>query len=202
MSLSFKSLWAQLSALGPLGMFVVTIFDTAFLPTAQAVDLLIVTQAAAFPATAPALGVCAVAGSTLGAMLLYSIARGGGGWALRKSASPEKLERIRENLRRYDAAAVILPTMVPIPLSPMKVFLFAAGALGIQPLRVALAVAFARAVRYGGLILLGVWFGDQAWEIFKRNTPLIVGVAVGLLALFFGLRAWRARSAAEPNKAL
>lgn len=191
MNPSWKALWTTLTALGPAGMFVVTIFDTAFLPTAQAVDLLIVTQAAAAPSLAPLLCLCAVAGSTLGAMILYYIARGGGGWALRKSVSEEKLEAVRGKLEKYDAAALILPAMVPIPLSPMKVFIFAAGALGIKPVRVALAMAFARTVRYAGLILLGVWFGDEAWEIFKQNTPLIVGVALALVALFFGLRALR-----------
>ena len=83
--------------------------------------------------------------------------------------------------------------MVPVPLSPMKIFLFAAGALRLHPLRVALAVVFARTVRYTGLILLGVWYGDRAWEIFKSNTPLILAIAVGLLALYFGVKAWVAR---------
>lgn len=193
MNIDWKAHWATLTALGPAGMFVVTIFDTAFLPTAQAVDLLIITQAAAAPALAPLLGVCAVAGSTLGAMILYYMARGGGGWALRKSVSEEKLANTRAKLQKYDAAALILPAMVPVPLSPMKVFIFAAGALGVKPVRVALAMAFARTVRYTGLILLGVWFGDHAWEIFKRNTPLIVGVALALAALYFGWRAWAGR---------
>jgi len=195
MNIDWKALWATLTTLGPIGMFVVTIFDTAFLPTAQAVDLLIVTQAAAAPALAPILLLCAVSGSTLGALILYYIARGGGGWALRKSVSEEKLESIRAKLEKYDAAALILPAMVPVPLSPMKVFIFAAGALGIKPVRFALAMAFARTVRYAGLIALGVWFGDEAWEIFKSNTPLIVGVAVALVALFFGVRALRSRRA-------
>lgn len=178
-------------------MFLVTIFDTAFLPTAQAVDLLVITQAAAAPTLAPVLWLCSVAGSTIGALVLYFMARGGGGWALRKSVSEEKLEGIRAKLEKYDAAALILPAMVPIPLSPMKVFIFAAGALGVKPMRVALAMAFARAVRYGGLIVLGVWFGDEAWEIFKQNTPLILGVTLALVALFFGTRALRARRVAQ-----
>jgi membrane protein YqaA with SNARE-associated domain len=193
MSISWKAQWAALSALGPPGMFVVTIFDTAFLPTAQAVDLLIITQAAAAPKLAPALGACAVAGSTLGAMILYYIARGGGGWALRKSVSDAKIEEIRCKLDQYGAAALILPAMVPVPLSPMKIFIFAAGALGVQPLRVAAAMAFARTVRYTGLILLGVWYGEEAWEIFKRHTPLIVGAATAALVLYFGVRALRSR---------
>jgi membrane protein YqaA with SNARE-associated domain len=188
MSISWKTQWTALSALGPPGMFIVTIFDTAFLPTAQAVDLLIITQAAASPALAPALGACAVAGSTLGAMVLYFIARGGGGWALRKSVSKTKLEQIRGSLAKYDAAALILPAMLPVPLSPMKVFIFAAGALGVKPLRVAAAMALARTVRYTGLILLGVFYGEAAWDVFKRHTPLILGVTAALVALFFGLR--------------
>ncbi len=170
MSFDFKAFWGFLAALGPAGMFVVTAADTAFLPTAQAVDLLVLTQAAANPGAAWLLGVCAVAGSTFGAMTLYWIARGGGGWALRRSVSEERLERIRGEIRRYDAAALILPTALPLPFAPMKIFIVAAGALGVSSVRTAAAIVFARTLRYGGLILLGIYYGQQAWAVVRDNA--------------------------------
>lgn len=193
MSFDFKAFWASLAALGPAAMFVVTIADTAVLPTAQAVDLLVLTQAAAAPQSAWLLGLFAVAGSTVGGMLLYGAARGGGGWALRRSVSEEKLERIREKVRRYDAAALILPTAIPLPLAPMKVFIVAAGALGVSSIRAAAAIAFARTLRYGLLILIGIYFGEEAWELIKDNG---VWIALACVAAF---AAWILFSRRKPQ---
>ena len=193
--MSWRATWDQLAAYGPLGMFFIAIVDTAFLPTAQAVDLLVVVQAAAAPHIAPALLVCVVAGSVTGAMILWSIARRGGAWAMRKSVSEAKLERIRERIRRYDAAALILPAFLPIPLSPMKVFVFAAGALGISPVRTALAFGFGRVLRYGLLIALGVWFGDDAWPLIRDNAGLAIAIVLALTVLWFWLSSRARRQA-------
>jgi len=169
-------------------MFVVAIADTAFLPTAQAVDLLILTQAAAAPESAWALGFFAVTGSTVGAMVLYWMARGGGGWMLRKGVSEERIAEVRAKIERYDALAVILPTMIPLPLAPMKIFLAAAGVLGVNPVRTALAVVFARTVRYGFLIWLGIYYGEEAWEAIRANAWVVVAVILGGAAVWFWLR--------------
>lgn len=186
--MSWRAIWDQLAAYGPLGMFVIAIVDTAFLPTAQAVDLLVVVQAAALPGAAPMLLVCVVAGSVGGAMILWSIARKGGAWALSKSVSEAKIESVREQIRKYDAAALILPAFLPIPLSPMKVFVLAAGALGVSPVRTALAFGFGRLLPYGLLIALGVWFGDDAWPLIKQHAAAAIGVTLALTALWFWYR--------------
>jgi membrane protein YqaA with SNARE-associated domain len=180
-----------MAALGPSAMFVVAIADTAFLPTAQAVDLLILTQAAAAPSSAWALGFFAVTGSTVGAMILYWMARTGGGWALRKGVSEQRIEEVRGKIERYDALAVILPTMVPLPLAPMKIFLVAAGVLGVNPIRTALAVVFARTVRYGFLIWLGIYYGEEAWNAIRSNAWAAVAVFLALLALWLWARRQR-----------
>ena len=181
-----------MAALGPSAMFVVAIADTAFLPTAQAVDLLILTQAAAAPSSAWALGFFAVTGSTVGAMILYWMARTGGGWALRKGVSEKRIEEVRGKIERYDALAVILPTMVPLPLAPMKIFLAAAGVLGVNPVRTALAVLFARTVRYSFLIWLGIYYGEEAWNAIRPNAWAVVVVFLPLLALGLWVRNRRA----------
>jgi membrane protein YqaA with SNARE-associated domain len=200
-----RELWDQLAAYGPAGMFLLTLIDTAALPTAQAVDLLIVIQAAAAPGLALPLFACAVAGSTLGAMLVWAAGRKGGGWALRGALKPERMERIREQVQRYDAAALILPAALPIPLSPMKVVIFATGALGVGFWRAAIAFAFGRALRYGALVGLGMYFGDRAWPLIKQHGPAAVAVGVALAAIYFLFRSRRgrpARSSAAPGAGL
>ena len=174
--------WASLAALGPPAMFVITVADTAFLPTAQAVDLLILAQAAAAPERWLELGLFAVTGSTAGAMILYGLARKGGGWALGRTFKPERIESVRVKLRKYDAWALAVPTALPVPLSPMKLFIASAGVLGVNPVKTAVSIALARTVRYFGLILMGAWFGDDAWRLIKEN----VGVALLICAAAFG----------------
>jgi membrane protein YqaA with SNARE-associated domain len=189
--MNWRAMWDQLAAYGPLGMFVIAIVDTAFLPTAQAVDLLVVIQAAAAPRLALPLLACMVTGGVIGALILWSIARSGGAWALRKSIKDEKLERVRENIRKYDAAALIIPTFLPIPFSPMKIFIFAAGALGVGPVRTGLAVALGKLGRYGLLIGLGLWLGDDAWPLIKQHGGVVVAVALATIAIVFAVRARR-----------
>jgi membrane protein YqaA with SNARE-associated domain len=193
--MSWQAIWDQLVAYGPLGMFAIAIADTAFLPTAQAVDLLVLVQAAAAPRQAPLLLACMVAGSVAGALILWGIARSGGSLVLRRSVKEESLEKVRRRLRKYDAAALIVPTFLPIPFSPMKIFIFVAGALGIGPVRTAVAIAIGRVMRYGLLIGLGVWLGDDAWPLIKQHAGLAIAVVLALLLLFFVLRA---RRSAEP----
>ena len=186
MSFDFKAFWASLAALGPGAMFIIAIADTAFLPTAQAVDLFVMTQAAASPDTAWLLGLFAVTGSTVGGMILYGIARGGGGWALRRRVSEERLEEIRAKIQRYDALALILPTAIPLPFAPMKVFIVAAGALGVNSVRAAVAIAVARTLRYGFLIVIGIYFGREVWELIRANG---IWMALGCVVLF-GVWLW------------
>ena len=179
--------WAYLSVLGPPAMFLVTIVDTAVLPTAQAVDLLILMQAAAVPERSLELGLYAVAGSTLGAMALYYLARKGGSRALVKTFSEERIERVRHKLAHYDALALAVPTALPVPLFPMKLFVVSAGALEVDPARTAITIAAARSVRYFGLILLGRWLGVDAWLLIKQNAWIAVAVTSVVIALFVWL---------------
>lgn len=183
--------WAYLSVLGPPAMFLVTIVDTAVLPTAQAVDLLILIQAAAAPERSIELGLYAVAGSTLGAMMLYYLARKGGARALVRTFSEERIERVRTKLARYDALALAVPTALPVPLFPMKLFVVSAGALEVDPARTALTVAAARSVRYFGLILLGRWLGVDAWPLIRDNAWIAVAVTIAVIALFLLLHRGR-----------
>lgn len=179
--------WAYLSVLGPPAMFLVTIVDTAVLPTAQAVDLLILIQAAAVPERSIELGLYAVAGSTLGAMMLYYLARKGGSRALVKTFSEERIQGVRHKIARYDALALAVPTALPVPLFPMKLFVVSAGALEIDPARTAITVAAARSVRYFGLILLGRWLGADAWPLIKQHVWIALVATAVVIALFVWL---------------
>ncbi len=193
--LNLNGWWASLSTLGPPAMFLVTIADTAALPTAQAVDLAILVQAAAAPERSIELGLYAVAGSTLGAMILYFAARKAGAKALTRKFSEERVERVRTKLARYDALALAVPVALPLPFVPMKVFVACAGVLELDAFRTAVTVAAARAVRYFGLIFLGRWLGADAWPVIRENAVIASVACIVLVALYVFLDRRRQASA-------
>ena len=59
--------------LGPWGPFLIALLDSAVIPLAQSVDLLILVQAASAPDTAYVTAFPAVIGSTLGSFILSEI---------------------------------------------------------------------------------------------------------------------------------
>ena len=64
-------------ALGIWGPFFIALLDSAFVPLAQSVDLLILAQATMAPGTAYLAALLAVIGSTLGSFLLYTMSQRG-----------------------------------------------------------------------------------------------------------------------------
>jgi hypothetical protein len=52
-----------------------------------------------------------------------------------------------------------------------------------------------RLLRYGLLIGLGVWLGDDAWPLIKQHAATVIAVTLALAALFFALRARRSEEA-------
>jgi membrane protein DedA with SNARE-associated domain len=49
-------------------------------------------------------------------------------------------------------------------------------------------VAFGRLLRYGLLIGLGVWLGDDAWPLIKQHAGLVIAVTLALIALYLAAR--------------
>ena len=189
---------SSLIVLGPWAPFVVGLLDSSFLPLAQSVDLLIIAQAAITPQTAMLGAALAVAGSTLGSFILYSVARHGGRALLEKRVAPRKLEKVRLQLEKYDALALALPTMLPLPL-PMRPLVIAAGVFGMGRGRFVAVIAGARSVRYLGIAILTVNYGESALALLSRYGlfALLAGAGIGTAAILAGYvyRQWRRKSA-------
>jgi hypothetical protein len=75
----------------------------------------------------------AIAGSLLGMMFLFWLARKGGEKYLDKHASGPRAMRFRRWFDRYGLVTVFIPALVPLVPLPMKVFVLSAGALGVKP---------------------------------------------------------------------
>lgn len=181
-----QGLGATLGAWGPWGILLLGFLDSAGIPVAVAMDLLIVLLAVNEPhlwLTGAAMGVL---GSVAGNIVLFAAARKGGERFVERAPATGRTRRFRAWFDRYGLATVFIPALVPIPL-PLKIFVISAGVLG-TPLRTFLMVIVAaRVMRYTGLAWLGLQLGDDA-PGFLRDNAWALTVFAALLAIgIFGL---------------
>ncbi len=181
--------WAKVSALGlgGFGLFLVAFIDASFLTLPEANDVLIVVLAARNPGRLAFYASVQTAGTVLGSLVLFLLARKGGEAILRKRFSPERMEMGVRLVRRFGVAAIAVPALLPPP-TPFKLFVLLAGSLGMGTWPFVAAVAVGRFTRYFGEGLLAVWYGEEALDYIRANGEQ-VGLVVGLLTLA-GVGAW------------
>jgi membrane protein YqaA with SNARE-associated domain len=180
---AMKSLQAALIGLGALGVFAIALLDAAFIPLPGGPDVVVMALAHHNHAMAPAYVIAAIAGSTVGSLLLYFIARKGGQPVLRKF-SPQKRARVEDLINRYDILAMLLAAVLPPPF-PFKLFLLSAGAFRMRLWRFIAAIVIGRGVRFTLEGWMAVNYGEQAADIFKQHYPKIgLGVAAATVIIF------------------
>src|SRR5581483_6111116 len=168
--------WVQTFGVG--GVFVLTLLDSAFVPTAGAPDALLLILAANGQAFLAA--VAAIIGSTAGCIVLYYISRAAGEAALGKFSS-SKRDRAKRLLDKYDVLAVLISAILPPPF-PFKIFVISAGVFRLRIERFVIAILAGRAFRYGLLAIFAFKYGQQAEAIFKQHYPKIgLGLALALI---------------------
>jgi membrane protein YqaA with SNARE-associated domain len=181
---AMKSLQAALIGLGALGVFAIALLDAAFIPLPGGPDVVVMALAHHNNAMAPVYVIAAVAGSTIGSLFLYFIARKGGEAALRKF-SAEKRARVEDLLNRYDIWALLLAAVLPPPF-PFKIFVLSAGAFRMRAWRFVTAMVIGRSVRFILEGWMAVQYGEQAADIFKQHYPKIgLGIAAAIVVIFF-----------------
>ena len=147
------------------------------------VDAIIVLIAVVDHAQAYSAAVAAVAGSLLGSLILFWIARKGGEAYLHRHAVSPREARFRAWFHEYGLLTVFVPALVPIPL-PMKIFVISAGALEESPVSFSLVLLLARVPRYLFLAWLGTRLGRQTVPYLQHHFWQLTLLA---LALFFSL---------------
>lgn len=180
---AMKSLKATLIALGALGVFAIALLDAAFIPLPGGPDVVVMALAHQNHAMAPAYVAAAIAGSTIGSLLLFAIARKGGQAALRKF-SPKKRARVEDLINRYDVWALLLAAVLPPPF-PFKLFVLSAGAFHMRLRRFVAAMIIGRGVRFALEGWMAVNYGEQAADIFKQHYPKIgLSIAAAIVIIF------------------
>lgn len=191
-----KDLAAWLIALGPAGVFLISLMDSVAVPMPQGVDALLIAQAIAAPETAYWGAALAVLGSALGSLILFYMARRAGRAMLEKKASITGVEKMHRQIDRFGALVLVIPTMVPLPL-PMKLFVIAGGVFQMKVGQFLAVVVFARCVRYFGEVFVAIRYGDQTANFLKENAVAAVIGTILLIAVFYGINQWSTRRVSE-----
>ena len=194
-------LWIQtvlIPTLGPFGLFVVAFFDSSFLSVPEINDVLVVSSAAARPATAWMYVAAATFGSLGGCSALWYIGRRGGEALLVRKFGRDRVDQTRAAFKKWDILALAIPAMLPPPM-PFKIFVLSSGVFGLPYRRFALTLIVARGLRYIFWGFMGAMYGDEALALLRRFDRwfddraamlLYVAIAVVVLAvaLYFALR--------------
>src|SRR3954451_16339734 len=126
--------WVKTFGIG--GMFVISLLDSAFVPTGRAPDFLLLGLSIDGQAFFAALA--AIIGSTAGCLILYYISRAAGEAALGRF-SEAKRNRAKDLLDKYDVLAVLISAILPPPF-PFKIFVISAGVFKLRVGRFAAAI--------------------------------------------------------------
>ena len=184
----FGSLFSTLVSWGPWGAFVLAIIDSAGLPVPEATDFLLLVIAARNSKIGYLSAALAVAGSMIGSLFLYYIARKGGEAYLDKRTETGWPRRFRHWFHHYGGLTVFIPVLIPAPL-PTKVFVLSAGALGMRR-RVFMTIVFVgRVLRYFGLAFLGARMGRYPARFLRTHSWQLATISVAIfLALYIAIR--------------
>lgn len=170
-------------ALGAPGLMLISFLDSSVLTFPVINDLLLIDLAVQNPARMPLYATAAMAGSALGCVLLYFIARKGGEAFFHRKAGVHGA-RIRHWVEKNGFAGMLVAAMLPPP-TPFKVFVLAAGVFDVPLASFTAAIALARAIRYFGIGYLAIRFGHNALPYLAAHKLQVAGVLVALVLLSY-----------------
>jgi membrane protein YqaA with SNARE-associated domain len=185
-------------AWGGPGLFLIGFLDSSFLSFPEVNDLLIIWMVTQHKERLVYYAIMATAGSVLGCLTLYYVARKGGEKFLRRRLHEQHVEKGMRLFQKYGLLVVIVPALLPPP-APFKIFVLLAGIAAIPVWQFVTAIAAARFVRYAGEGLLAVMYGDRA-AAYLRDHATETGLWLSAIALTLGLlwvflKRWRQRAA-------
>jgi membrane protein YqaA with SNARE-associated domain len=161
-------------AWGGPGLFIIGFLDSSFLSFPELNDLLIVWMVTQHKDRVVYYALMATAGSVLGCLVLYYIARKGGEALLRRRFKGHTVDRGLALFQKYGLLVVIIPALLPPP-APFKIFILLAGVAAIPVWQFTAAIAAARLLRYGGEGMLAVAYGERA-NLFLRDHAKELGL--------------------------
>lgn len=175
-----KKIVAFAGVLGAPGLFLISFLDSSVLTFPVINDFLLIELSIEHPARMPFYAFMAGAGSVLGCVLLYFLARKGGEAFFHRKAGA-RAAAVRNWVEQNGFIGMLITALLPPP-TPFKIFVFAAGVFEVPLWSFTSAVALARAVRYLGLGYLAIRYGNDAVPYLKGHK-LEASVVIILIVL-------------------
>jgi len=167
-------------ALGAPGLFLISFLDSSILTFPVINDLLLIELCIQHPVRMPVYAFLAAAGSVMGCVLLYLLARKGGESFFHRKAG-DRAAAIRNWVEKNGFVGILIAALLPPP-TPFKIFVFAAGVFEVPLWSFTTAICLARAIRYFGIGYLAMRYGNDALPFLKEHK-LEAAVVVALFVL-------------------
>ena len=171
---------------GLLGVFLVSIVDSSFvpLPLPGITDIMIVVLAAQHANLIYLIAVSTL-GSALGGYFSYQVGHSGGMAFLEKRVPPRIFKRVTRWMEDHAILSVALPAILPPPM-PLSPFVLAAGALNMSRNKFLSTFTISRALRHAIAAWLGIQYGRhilRLWAHFseKWGVPVLIVLWTGIL---------------------
>jgi membrane protein YqaA with SNARE-associated domain len=166
--------------LGAPGLFLISFLDSSVLTFPVINDLLLIELSIEHPARMPFYALMAGAGSVLGCVLLYFLARKGGEAFFHRKAG-ERAMAVRHWVEKNGFVGMLIAALLPPP-TPFKIFVFAAGVFEVPLWSFTSAITLARTIRYLGIGYLAIRYGNDALP-FLKGHKLEAAVAIVVFVL-------------------
>jgi membrane protein YqaA with SNARE-associated domain len=177
------TIWSTLRRWGGVGLLIIGLIDSSFVPTLGSLDIFNALLAARNRDLWWYYALMSTAGSVMGAYLTYRLAKKAGrGW-LQKKLGEARLARVNRLLERWGVAAVLVAVIAPPPF-PSSAFFVAAGALRFSLRNYIIAVAAGRAFRYGVVGWIASHYSRRIIRVLRhpeRFLGLTIGVTIALV---------------------
>ena len=175
----------MLLSFGLLGVFLVSIVDSSFvpLPVPGVTDIMIIILAAQHQSVI-LLVLLATVGSALGGYLSHLVGQRGGMAFLEKRVPPRIFKRVCRWMETHAILSVALPAVLPPPM-PLSPFVLAAGALKMSRKKFMIAFTISRCLRHTIAAWLGIHYGRHIIRLWnslseKYATPVLIVIWVGI----------------------
>jgi membrane protein YqaA with SNARE-associated domain len=189
------SLGRWLGTFGGPGLFALAFLDSSFLSLPEVIDILVVSFVLQHKDRLVYYALMSTLGSLAGCLLVYLAGLKGGEAFLRRRFGAGRVERGMAAFRRYGLLAVLVPALLPPP-APFKIFVLLAGVARVRLGTFALAIGVGRGVRYFGIAILAVWYGDLAGQYLQSNArPAAIAMAGLVLLAGIAYVIWSQRGA-------
>ncbi len=174
--------------LGLVGLFLVSIVDSSFvpLPIPGVTDIMLILYAAGHMNVILLVAI-ATLGSAIGGFLSHAAGQAGGMKFLEKHVPAAMLSRVTAWMESHAILSVALPAILPPPM-PLSPFVLVAGAVDMSRKKFMTSFTLSRLARHCIAVWLGVRYGHDVlglWAKFSAKWAVPVLIALWTIILAF-----------------